>query len=143
MATRIEATRQGLDIRFVITNIGGGSAWWLYESLYCARGNAENMIKLHKTRLASDQTSCRSPLANQMRLILHTAGYWLSQMVRASIPRPHTLARAEFATIRLRLFRVAARIRETAARVRLASAATCLEAMLFRNLVTSLCCRSP
>src|SRR6185437_12312245 len=38
VAARIEATRQGLDIRYVVTNIDCGSAWWLYESLYCARG---------------------------------------------------------------------------------------------------------
>ena len=68
VAARIEATRQGLDIRYVITNIGGGnSAWWLYESLYCGRGNAENLIKLHKNPacfrphqlpLAVGQTKC-------------------------------------------------------------------------------------
>jgi DDE family transposase len=39
----------------------------------CARGQAENLIKMHKGQLASDRTSCRSPLANQMRLILHAA----------------------------------------------------------------------
>ena len=143
VAARIEATRQGLDIRYVVTNIGGGSAWWLYESLYCARGNAENLIKLHKTQLASDRTSCRSPLANQMRLILHTAAFWLTHRIRAGIPGTHKLARAEFATIRLRLFKVAARISETATRVRLAFTATCPEAALFRSLVTTLCCRSP
>jgi Transposase DDE domain group 1/Oxidoreductase molybdopterin binding domain len=48
VAARIEATRQGLDIRYVVTNIAGGTAWWLYECLYCARGQAENRIKLHK-----------------------------------------------------------------------------------------------
>jgi hypothetical protein len=48
-----------------------------YDSLYCARGQAENLIKLHKTQLASDRTSCRSALANQVRLVLHTAAYWL------------------------------------------------------------------
>ena len=36
-----------------------------------ARGQAENLIKQHKAQLSSDRTSCRSPLANQMRLILH------------------------------------------------------------------------
>ena len=48
VAARIEATWQGLDILYVVTNIGGGTAWWLYECLYCARGQAENLIKLHK-----------------------------------------------------------------------------------------------
>ena len=45
VAARIEATRQGLDIRYVVTNIGGGTAGWLYKCLYCARGQAENLIK--------------------------------------------------------------------------------------------------
>ena len=70
---RIEATPLGLDIRFVVTNLEYGSAEWIYDSLYCARGQAENLIKLHKTQLASDRTSCRSAIANQVRLVLHTA----------------------------------------------------------------------
>ena len=32
---------------------------------------------MHKGQLASDRTSCQSPLANQLRLVLHTAAYWL------------------------------------------------------------------
>ena len=67
---RIEATRLGLDVRFVVTNLPNGAAQWLYDSLYCARGQAENLIKLHKTQLCSDRTSCRSALANQVRLVL-------------------------------------------------------------------------
>jgi hypothetical protein len=86
VGARIEATSQGLDIRYVVTNIFGGSAQWLYDSLYCARGQAENLIKLHKTQLASDRTSCRSPLANQVRLVLHTGAYWLMLKVRLLQP---------------------------------------------------------
>ena len=77
---------QGLDIRYVVTNLEGGSAEWLYDTLYCARGQAENLIKLHKSQLASDRTSCRSALANQVRLVLHTAAYWLMLTVRDAIP---------------------------------------------------------
>jgi hypothetical protein len=47
----------------------------------------ENLIKLRKTQLASDRTSCRSALANQVRLVLHTASYWLMLTVRDAIPR--------------------------------------------------------
>ena len=54
---RMEATMLGLDIRFVVTNLDIGSAEWIYDSLYCARGQAENLIKLHKTQLASDKTA--------------------------------------------------------------------------------------
>ena len=52
--------RSGLDIRFVVTSIETGSAEHIYETLYCARGQAENLIKLHKAQLASDRTSCRT-----------------------------------------------------------------------------------
>ena len=44
---RIEATTKGLDIRFVVTSIETGSTEHIYETLYCARGQAENLIKLH------------------------------------------------------------------------------------------------
>ena len=57
---RIEATRLGLDIRFVVTNLTGTSPRVVYESLYCARGQAENWIKFHKARLASDRTDRKS-----------------------------------------------------------------------------------
>jgi Transposase DDE domain group 1 len=46
VAARIEATSQGLDIRYVVTSLTRGTAEWLYDSLYCARGQAENLIKL-------------------------------------------------------------------------------------------------
>ena len=39
----------GLDIRFVVTSLDVGSAEWVYHSLYFARGQAENLIKLHKS----------------------------------------------------------------------------------------------
>jgi len=138
VVARIEATTQGLDIRYVVTSFTHGSAEWLYESLYCARGQAENMIKLHKSQLASDRTSCRSALANQVRLVLHTAAYWLMLTVRDAIPKPQPLALAEFATLRARLLKVAARITETASRVRIAFAAACPEADLFRSIAHSL-----
>ena len=121
-----------------MTNIAGGSAEWLYDALYCARGQAENLIKLHKSQLASDRTSCRSPLANQVRLVLHTGAYWLMLELRDAIPKPQPLARAEFTTLRLRLIKIGARIAETACRVRIALAAAHPEAALFASLARCL-----
>ena len=135
---RIEATTKGLDIRFVVTSIETGSAEHIYQRLYCARGQAENLIKLHKAQLASDRTSCRSPLANQMRLILHTAAYWLMLTLRDAIPKAHALATAEFNTIRLRLLKLGARVVETASRVRLAFAAAAPDATLIRYIAAAL-----
>jgi hypothetical protein len=48
--------------------------------LYCARGQAETLIKLHKAQLASDRTSC------QMRLVLHTAAYGLVSLLVEANP---------------------------------------------------------
>jgi hypothetical protein len=138
VAARIEASCNGLDIRYVVTNIRRGSAEWLYDTLYYERGQAENLIKFHKTQLASDRTSCRSPLANQVRLVLHTAAYWLLLTLRDAIPKPQALARAEFKTVRLRLLKVAARVIETATRVRIAFAASCPEAELFGGIARRL-----
>lgn len=138
VAARIEASTMGLDIRTVVTNLQAGSAEWLYDTLYCERGQAENLIKLHKSQLASDRTSCRSPLANQFRLILHTAAYWLMLSLRDAIPKPLPLAGAEFTTLRMRLIKIAARINETATRVRIAFASACPEAALFRGIANSL-----
>jgi hypothetical protein len=141
VVARIEVTYKGLDTRYVVTNIRRCAPRWLYDSLYCARGQAENLIKRHKSQLASDRTSCRSPLANQMRLTLHTAAYWLMRTLSDAIPRPQTLAGGEFSTLRSRLLKIAVRVKETASRVRLAFAANCPDAALFRGLVGSLILR--
>ena len=135
---RIEATTLGLDIRFVVTNIITGSAERIYDVLYCERGNMENLIKLHKTQLKSDRTSCRSPLANQMRLILHTAACWLMLSLRDAIPKTDPLAVAEFKTIRERLLKTGVRVIENLHRIRLALAAACPQAALFRLLAGAL-----
>lgn len=75
-----------MDIRTIVTSLRGSTAERLYELDYCDRGRAENLIKLHKTQLKSDRTSCMSAVANQMRLTLHTAAYWLLWTVRQAIP---------------------------------------------------------
>jgi hypothetical protein len=140
VVARIEATPRRADVRYVVTNIKRGSAKHLYENVYCARGQAENLIKIkrHKSQLASDRTSCRSPRVNQMRLTLHTAAYWLVRTLRDAIPQPQPLASGEFSTIRLRLLKIAVRVRETASRIRLAFAENCPDAELFRCLIWSL-----
>jgi hypothetical protein len=138
VAARIEASTLGMDIRYVVTSLANGSAEHIYDTLYCARGQAENLIKRHKTHLASDRTSCRSANANQMRLILHTAAYWLLWRVQQAIPKTTTLAVAEFATLRLRLLKVAARVIEAASRIRVAFASSCPDASTFKAVAAAL-----
>ena len=133
VAARLEATTLGLDIRYIVTSLAG-SPDYLYETVYCARGQAENFIKLHKAQLASDRTSCRDPKANQFRLILHTGAYWLLHSLRAAAPKRSAAARMEFNSLRRRLLKIAARVTEGAARIRVWLPTACPDAALFKLL---------
>jgi len=135
---RIEATTLGMDIRTIVTSLTGSTAERLYEFDYCARGQAENLIKLHKTQLKSDRTSCSSALANQFRLILHTAAYWLLWAVRRTQPEGGVLRKAEFTTLQLRLVKVAARVIETTTRIRVAFTSACPDKADFITALSAL-----
>ena len=107
---RVEAGPQGTDTRFVVTNLAGGTARRIYEDLYCARGQAENHVKAWKRHLAADRTSCSKAAANQVRLMLHTAAYWLMWSLRSLMPKRSTWRVAQFDTLRLRLIKLATRV---------------------------------
>src|SRR6266700_533598 len=106
---RVEAGPQGADSRFTVTNLAGPPKS-LYEKVYCARGQAENLIKAHKLHLTSDCTSCTKATANQFRLLIHTAAYWLMLRLRDLAPRTSFWRDAQFDTIRLCLIKVAGRV---------------------------------
>ena len=116
---RVEASAQGTDSRFIVTNLNGAPRW-LYEELYCARGQAENLIKAHKLHLASDRTSCTRATANQFRLLIHTVAYWLMHTLRGLAPARSFWRDAQFDTLRLALIKVAARVTEMATRIKVA-----------------------
>jgi len=112
-------TIQGADSRFIVTNLPGRPKA-LYEKVYCARGQAENLIKAHKLHLASGRTSCTKATANQFRLLIHTAAYWLMLTLRGVAPRTSFWRDAQFDTIRLCLIKVAGRVTEMVTRIRVA-----------------------
>lgn len=116
---RVEASERGVDSRFIVTNLPG-TPRWLYEEIYCARGQAENLIKAHKLHLASDRTSCTKAAANQFRLVLHTAAYWLLHTLRGLAPRASFWREAQFDTLRLAFIKVAGRVTELATRIKVA-----------------------
>jgi hypothetical protein len=119
VVARIEASAQGSDSRFIVTNLAGAPRW-LYEAVYCQRGQAENLIKAHKLHLASDRTSCSKATANQFRLLIHTAAYWLLHTLRGLAPKTSFWRDAQFDTIRLALIKVAARVTELKTRIKVA-----------------------
>jgi hypothetical protein len=116
---RVEASGRGTNSRFVVTNLAGAPRW-LYEVVYCARGQAENLIKAHKLHLASDRTSCSKATANQFRLVLHTAAYWLLHTLRGLAPKRSFWRAAQLDTLRLAFIKIAARVTELATRIKLA-----------------------
>jgi hypothetical protein len=119
VVARVEASPQGSDSRFIVTNLTGAPRW-LYEEVYCARGQAENLIKAHKLHLASDRTSCSKATANQFRLLVHTAAYWLLHTLRSLAPKTSLWRNAQFDTIRLALIKVAGRVTEMVTRIKVA-----------------------
>lgn len=90
--------------RFVVTNCRQ-TPTWLYTQVYCARGDIENRIKELHHDLAIGRTSCSRFWANQLRVLLTAAAYVLLQELRLRAART-SCARAQVATLRLRLFKL-------------------------------------
>lgn len=106
-----------LDTRYIVTSFEQTGAKYLYEEVYCDRGNAELFIKDHKNGLKSDRASCHKATANQFRLFLHSAAYMLMHALRDKLLAGTQLAHAQFDTIRLRLLKCAARVEVTTRRI--------------------------
>lgn len=93
--------------RFVITNMKQ-TPQWLYEEVYCQRGEIENRIKeLHAMQI--DRTSCTRFWANQFRVLLTAAAYVLMQELRLSAAATDC-ARAQVWTLRERFLKLGARV---------------------------------
>jgi hypothetical protein len=93
--------------RFVITNMTQ-SPQWLYEKVYCLRGDIENRIKeLHALEIG--RTSCSRFWANQFRVLLTAAAYILMQELRLRAAGTNC-ARAQVWTLRERLLKLGARV---------------------------------
>jgi len=133
VVARVEASDRGTDTRFVVTNLADKPRR-LYERVYCARGQMENLIKAHKRHLASDRTSCTSALANQFRLVLHSGTYMLLHALRAVAPRRSFWRTAQFDTLRLRLLKLGARVIEKATRIKVILPAACPDKAIFARL---------
>lgn len=139
---RIEATAMGADARFVVTN-RGGRAKHLYEKLYCARGAMENMIKEHKLYTKSDRTSCHRWEANQFRLMLHSAAYWLLHRLRAAAPKRSRWRTATFETLRAAFLKIAVRVEQLKTRIRLSLPSACPHAPMIALMLRRIHAQGP
>lgn len=112
---KAEVMSKGENPRFVVTSRTDLEPEAHYR-FYCQRGDPENRIKELKLDLKADRLSCHRFWANQFRLLLHAAAYMLMQAMRAALAGTE-FARAQVSTLRLRLLKVGARIRESVRRV--------------------------
>lgn len=107
---RCDYTDEGIEVRYIVTNIKGSTASLLYEDLYCRRALAELSIKnLKETRCT--RLSCQQFKSNMFRLLLHALAYLLILEVRRRLS-PH-LQRISFHQFRRLFINVAVHVSET------------------------------
>jgi hypothetical protein len=137
---KVEVADQGVNTRFVVTDLEQARTKVLYQNIYCARGQAENEIKDHKLYLKSDRTSCHRFEANQLRVFLHAAAYVLLETLRREVLRTTQWASATMETIQLRLLKLGARVQECADRITISLPSSCPVAPVLRRSLTLLVC---
>ena len=111
--------------RYVVTSLRSASPQALYQQVYCARGQAENLIKQVKVDLKSDRTSASRFLANFARLLFTASAYVLHQQLRHLGLQGTPLATAQPRTVMLSLFKIAARVKQYKDRVLLHLPSAC------------------
>jgi hypothetical protein len=110
--------------RFVVTNLKH-SPRYLYEAIYCARGDIENRIKELHHGLEIDRTSCTRFLANQLRGLLSAAAYVLYEELR--LRAAHTAYRCvQVSTLREHLLKLGAWVQSSVRRIVLHLPASCV-----------------
>ena len=124
---KAEVTRAEANPRFVVTSLKSSevTAQYLYERIYCARGEMENRIKECQLDLFADRTSAATMRANQLRLWFASMAYVLLCALRR-IGLAHTqFADATCGTIRLKLLKLGALVRISVRRIKFAMASAC------------------
>ena len=113
---KAEVMEEGTNTRFVVTN-KPEEPDELYNH-YTERGETENRIKDLKVALKADRLSCQRFWANQFRLLLHAAAYWLMDTLRRKLA-DGGIERMQLDTLRLKLVKIGGRVRELLTKVRL------------------------
>lgn len=117
VVVKIEVSEKGTNIRFVVTSFKNQSSRFIYETVYCGRGNMELMIKEVKTYLFADRMSCSRFKANQFRLFLHSAAYVLLHTMKTKMFAGTQIANYSILTIRDKLLLSAVLIKELKSKI--------------------------
>ena len=114
---KAEHLAKGSNPRYLVTNLRAEPKY-VYDQIYCARGDMENRIKEQQLDLFADRTSCHAWWPNQFRLLLSSLAYTLLEAIRRLALKGTELAHAYVGTIRLKLLKIGAVITRNTRRVR-------------------------
>jgi hypothetical protein len=124
---KAEWTQNEANPRFIVTSLKSAEAagQYLYETIYCARGDMENRIKECQLDLFADRTSAATMRANQLRLWFASMAYVLLCALRRIGLADTQFADASCGTIRLKLLKLGALVRVSVRRIKVAIASAC------------------
>jgi hypothetical protein len=133
VVVKVEVSAMGTNIRYIVSNLTKVRAKELYEKGYCARGGMELRIKEHKLYLKSDRSSCNSFRANQFRLFMHSIAYVLLHTMQKELFKGTQFANATFKTIREKIIKTAAWVKEMKTKIKIELPKTCTTKALQTN----------
>ena len=132
---------QGPNRRFVVTNLSM-EAKQLYEFYTERGGTCEVRIDEFKNGLKADRLSCHRFAANQFRLFLHMAAYWIVLRLRQALTKTE-FSSMQIQQLRTRILKIGGQVVQTARRVwfRLASGYPWKDifALAHRRLIADTC----
>jgi hypothetical protein len=127
VVAKAEWTQGEANPRFIVTSLARADckARYLYEKVYCARGDMENRIKECQLDLYADRTSTATMRANQLRLWFYSMAYVLLCALRRIGLDKTDFAKATCGTIRLKFLKIGALVRISVRRIKIAMASAC------------------
>jgi hypothetical protein len=140
VVAKAEWTQDQANPRFLVTSLTRAEckARYLYEKVYCARGDMENRIKECQLDLYADRTSTATMRANQLRLWFASMAYVLLCALRRIGLEKTNFAKATCGTIRLKLLKIGALVRISVRRIKIAMASGCPAAISWGLAATRL-----
>jgi hypothetical protein len=130
---KAEHSSHGANPRFVVTNLPQTDQF-LYDKVYCARGDMENRIKDQQLDLFAKRTSSHRWWPNQFRQLLSGLAYTLFEGLRRKALENTSLAKASPNTIRLTLLKIGAVVIRNTRRIRILMSSACPHQDLFRTV---------
>jgi len=116
---KMEVNEKGTNVRYIVTNFKHNNSRFLYQELYCGRGQMELYIKELKTYLDADRMSCNKFVANQFRLFLHAAAYVILLEIKQNVFAGTALEKVSMLTFKEKIMLTAVHIRTLKTKIKI------------------------